>query len=287
MTGLAAVPYTELPHFKIKIDNIIYFTDNIYMLDYLVKSALRRKILKTLWTNQREGNIHELAQLVGVPYSHMYNELKEMYMAGLAHRHRSGNSLIYSANQHYSHAQLLRQLLTLDSLEKPGEPKEHSVQHPEAQNILSHLQYFETPLTGEFSLSTSLTIEETIVKSLELARWYPPIARVLPVVIHRNRKKIDLNLLVMLANKNSQKKALGFFLELTAILSGDHNLKSIAKKCRDRRYKRHEYFFYRQGKNKYFQRLTQKKTPTVAKKWHFLMNIELETFKSVYRKFAA
>jgi hypothetical protein len=52
----------------------------------------------------------------------------------------------------------------------------------------------------------------------------------------------------------------------------------------DKRRKKMELFFKTQKINKYEQNLAEKNTPTVARNWHFLMNMGLDSFETLFEK---
>jgi len=74
-------------------------------------------------------------------------------------------------------------------------------------------------------------------------------------------------------------------LELTGELSGDRRFARWAKPLRDRRVTSvHDFFEFPSAYGS--QDLANEKPPPVAEKWGFRMKLDLETFSSLFRKFA-
>jgi hypothetical protein len=107
----------------------------------------------------------------------------------------------------------------------------------------------------------------------------------LPLAIARNRALLDLPELRRLAVQRGQGSTLGFFLDLTAELSGDHGLARAARPLRPRRApKRASQFF--KVRSRLERRLAEAKTPDVARRWNFRMNMSMDSFASMFRKAA-
>jgi hypothetical protein len=60
-------------------------------------------------------------------------------------------------------------------------------------------------------------------------------------------------------------------------------MSEVAQEFFDKRYKSDKLFFSKQSK--YAKELALARTPELAKKWGWLMNMSMDTFESHYRKF--
>jgi DNA-binding phage protein len=125
--------------------------------------------------------------------------------------------------------------------------------------------------------------EYVLAEALSLARQDAAVARALPPAIARCRPHMDLVELRRLAVERRQERTLGFFLDLTAELSGDHGLARAARRLRPRSaLKRASQFF--PVRSRLERKLAEAKTPDVARRWNFRMNMSLDSFASMFRK---
>jgi hypothetical protein len=132
----------------------------------------------------------------------------------------------------------------------------------------------------------ALTPQEVLVRSLSLARRNPAVARVFPVVIARNRSCFDnFESVRKLAQSAGEADTLGFFLELTAELSGSDYFARLAGQLSEYRGRKVRSFFVPAGKSKYARHLDELNTPDAARRWNFRMNMNKESFASLFSKF--
>jgi len=191
------------------------------------------------------------------------------------------------ANPHFSMvAELLRPTglgLFVGKLDEPGE---HAPADPE--QIQAWLAHLGAPLYGSTAVKESDVPppEWALAEALPLARREPSVARAFPVALYRNRKRLDFSRLRRMAKERGQGRALGFFLELTAELSGDRALvreaRPLAREAR-RRVRASQFFKLRSATER---RLAELKTPAVARRWGFRMNMSDDSFASMFRKAA-
>lgn len=125
--------------------------------------------------------------------------------------------------------------------------------------------------------------EYVLAEALKLARQDATVARALPVALYRNRERLDLAELRRLAGERGEGRALGFFLELTAELAGDPSLARAARPLRPRRPRQRATQFF-PVRSRLERRLAEDKTPSVARRWDFRMNMGLDTFEGMFRK---
>jgi hypothetical protein len=139
-------------------------------------------------------------------------------------------------------------------------------------------------LHSEHSSRKPPPLEEVLAAALSCAHSDATVAGNLPIVLHRN-PTVNLDELRRVARLRSESQALGFFLELTDELSGQPRFSAQAKTLRDRRVRRMRNFFSPDGRFGPFEReLAEMNTPAVARRWHFLMNMPLDSFRSYFRK---
>ncbi len=259
---------------------MVYLTDNntMSLVNFLVTSNTRKDLLRLLWGEGVEASGHQLALLAKKTYSTVHGELEVMKAEGLVTSNREGRAEVFSKNDDYSSKKVLLMLF--------GIPKESHKDSDNVsdQDVRANLARFGVPIVTQAKATLNLSLEEALVHGLDLARKDSTVARALPVAFARNKKTLDLARLEYLARRNKVLPVLGFYLELTAVLSKDKKLQSFARNLKDRRRKKMEVFFKLQKTNKYEKNLTDKNTPLVARNWHFLMNLGMDSFESLFNK---
>lgn len=244
------------------------------MLDYLVTSRARRQLLRRLWADRARGSVSALARASGVSFAGAHRELEAMKAAGLALAERDGVATVYRANLAHPQADVLTALLA-------ARPPGHG--DSEAQRLRGQLAALGAPLAGPAPSSRRLPSEQVLADGLVLAHHSPTVARVLPVAFWRQREKLDYERLERAAALRDERQALGFYLELTGQLGGDQRLVRRARSLRDRRRTALRPFFSG-GRGSFALAAAQEKSPALARRWGFLMNMELESFATTFRK---
>ncbi len=121
------------------------------------------------------------------------------------------------------------------------------------------------------------------MEGVKLARTDATVARVIPIYFWKTRDDINIEKLERVARERGEKQAVGFFLDLTALLSSDRRLSEWSNRFRDHRFRTHDFF--ETPATRFTEALAEKRTPDVARKWGFKMNMELSSFESQFRKF--
>jgi hypothetical protein len=85
------------------------------------------------------------------------------------------------------------------------------------------------------------------------------------------------------AREQGAKQAVGFYLALTAELGGDAEMRRVAKTFRDHRVKSQRFF--ETPPSKQTEALERERTPKLARKWGFTMNLDQASFASTFEKF--
>ena len=165
-------------------------------------------------------------------------------------------------------------------------PAESAPADPE--RVQAWLAHLGAPLYGSTAVQASDVppLERVLAEALPLARREAALARALPLAFYRTRKRLDFKLLRRLASERGQGRTLGFFLDLTAELSGD---RALAREARPlvreaRRRERVSQFFKLRSATE--RRLAELKTPAVARRWGFRMNMSADSFASMFHKAA-
>jgi len=248
------------------------------LLSYLVTSRARRHLLRLLWADKVEGNVSNLARRSGVSFAAAHRELEAMRAEGLALSERDGAGLVYRANPGYREPSLVRRLLEEGAVESEPPPG------PDGERVRGWLAAAGAPLLGSQPVrDPGPRLEEVLAEGLALSHRDATVARVLPLVLWRHRDRLDHGRLVRAATRRNERQSLGFFLELTGRLGGDRRWASVWEALRDRRRTRVRPFFAgRQGRMALA--LARKKTPTLARRWGYLMNMGIDSFASAFAK---
>jgi hypothetical protein len=209
-----------------------------------------------------------------VSFGAAHRELEAMKAAGLTVAERNGVATVYRANLDHPQADILAALLK-------ASPLAHG--DLEEQRLRGRLAALGAPLGGPAPKSRPLFSEEVLADGLVLAHHSPTVARVLPVAFWRQRDKLDYERLERAATLRDERQALGFYLELTGQLGGDRRLVRRASGLRDRRRTALRPFFSG-GRGSFARAAAQEKSPALARRWGFLMNMELESFSTTFRK---
>lgn len=245
------------------------------MLAYLVTSKVRRRLLFLLWAERTRGSVAELAELAGAGFASVHGEVKEMQRVQLVMSQHEGGKEVYSANFDHPAAEALRALVT--SHEQRTVP-----QSEEDQTLKRKLVALGAPLRGVEPLAVEPSEQvATLVRGASLARRDAVVARSLPLCFWKLRASLDQKTLMELAPRAEDKHALGFLLEVTSELGGDRRLLGLAENLRDCRMTLVRDFFQSPGP----RRAAFRDFP-LAVKWGFRMNMDLDSFRSLFDKFA-
>lgn len=153
----------------------------------------------------------------------------------------------------------------------------------DADTVRAWLAHYGAPLYGASVANDVPAPEIVLTFALPLARQDPSVARALPVALYLNRKSLNFARLRDLANERGQGRVLGFFLELTSRLSGEPSLARAAKPLRPAAPRSNAIQFFG-VRSKLERRIAEMRTPQVAKRWNFRMNMDLDSFASMFNK---
>lgn len=245
-------------------------------------STARRELLRVLWRDGATGTVSELARLAHVAFASAYRELSGMKQVGLVTVERSGGaSEVFRANRASPVATAIEQLMAQGARRGGAARKEAPADDDELRRRLRTLG---APLLVDAAPARGAPpAEVTLAEGARLARRDATIARVLPVVLWRQREQLDWDRLRHEARRVGEKHAVGLMLELTAELAGEPRLAEEAAPLRDKRVRKLHDFFLGQ-KSVHERRLAELHTPAAARRWGFRMNQDLDSFASTFQK---
>lgn len=248
------------------------------LLSYLVPSRARCQLLRLLWVEGVQGSVSDLARRGRVSFAGAHRELESMRVEGLALSERVGAAVAYRANPRYPQAALLRRLLEETEVGPAPLPL------ADAERVRGWLAAVGAPLLGARLPEEPMPrLEEVLAEGLVLAHRDPTVARALPVALWRQRDRWNHDRLVQAATRRNERQALGFFLDLTGRLGGDPRWSALSNRLRDGRRSRAQPFF--SGRKGHLTlALSRKKSPPLALRWGYLMNMTLDTFEAVFAK---
>lgn len=243
------------------------------MLQYLVTSKVRRRLLTLLWGEKKRGSVAELAGLAGVAFASAHTELKAMQRAQLVECRREGGKDVYSANLDHPEA------ATLQALASAGMRRTAPPLTADDERLKRKLAALGARLQGVEPLGVApFDRMLALFQGALLARRDPVVARTLPLCFWNLRDTLDVKNLAELASRAEDRHALGFFLDLTGELGGDRRLSGLAEMLRDRRMTSVRDFF-QTGRREAVRDFP------LARKWGFQMNMGLDAFQSTFDKF--
>ena len=136
------------------------------------------------------------------------------------------------------------------------------------------------PLAG-WSPRTLLSPENAFVSALRFASKNAFLLRALPVVLARNWRSLDWAVLEESARAMGVLDRLGMVTELTGSLAGMPELTATAKRWWQPPAQT-SYFF--PPRNAFDKELAELRTPDVARRWGFLMNMGEDSFRDLFRR---
>jgi len=247
------------------------------MLDYLVTSRTRRALLELLWRDGVSGTATDLADKSGVAFAGAYKELKSMVEFKLAEVEWRRGGKVYSANRNHPMASLLRSLVKQSKTKK----SRHS---EESEKLRGNLAFLGLPVNArKVAPEPDVTMEALLADAADLAQVDASVARSLPVLFGKFGDSLDFDDLKHESWKRGNKHRVGFFLDLAGELFSNERLTEASKNFMDQRYTVPKQFFANQSKLS--QELAEMRTPSLAKKWGWRMNMGLDVFESTFEKF--
>lgn len=242
----------------------------------LFQSATRSAVLELLFVRGLSASVSELARRSGLSPRAVGNEVRHLLPTGLVHVDNVGGADVVRANTAHSAARHLRGLL-----QAPGEPAPDA---SEAKKVRESLAAWGAPLASVRPRKHH-SLNEVLLRGLEEARHDGTVLRVLPVVLTRHLSEVDWKGLLEDARRRKLKAELGFLVDVSAALMNDASLRAQVDSLHDRR--RRAMRFFPQVKSHYEAELAKQRSPDVAKRWGFWMNMSVDSFRGLLEKHGA
>jgi hypothetical protein len=242
-----------------------------YLADELLQCETRAGLLRSLLVERRPASVSELARRCRLSPRAVGREVEHLARLGLVHVTAVGPNHLVEADWENPACELLERLLTLETI-----PKSVSTQALR-ESLVAH----GAPLVGVSPVAHH-ALEATLVQGLQAARKDGMLLRVLPVVLAKNRQRVDWVTLKEEARKSCLKAELGFVLELTGTLLSDEPMKQLASELKDRRRTRMHYL--PEPKNQFERQVAEEASPRIARSWGFFMNVSEASFRSLLSK---
>ena len=138
------------------------------------------------------------------------------------------------------------------------------------------------PLAG-FRPQLHGSLESALARSLEFSRTNATLLRVLPIVLARWWRRLDWARLEQEARELGALETLGMLTELTASLA---NAPELAERARVWWRPVSEATFFFAPRNVFDEELARARTPLLARRWGYLMNMGDDSFRSLFERHA-
>jgi hypothetical protein len=160
------------------------------------------------------------------------------------------------------------------------------LQEAELRRVRDWLSKYGAPLShsGTPHAGPLPALDEILLDALRYSHLDATLARALPVFLWRNSSKFNLPSVARKAREAGQGCTLGFFLELTTELTNDDSFSSATAPLRSLRPSQPSYFF-QSGDSELERLVARRNTPEAARRWGFLMNMPVDSFRSLFLKF--
>jgi AcrR family transcriptional regulator len=247
-------------------------------LETLFPGKARRAVLAALFTEKHvEGmSMSELARRASLTPRAMAVEVRKLETSGFVSVEAVGTAYVVRPVASSPVVKALRAFLA--ATQAPLRSSDAG-----AKAVRASLTAFGA-LLPDAPDSRPLSLTETVLRGLALARDDATVFRTLPAVVAANAKAFDWVELKDRARHMKLKAELGMLLDLTADVSGDRTLHDHANELWDGRRKRLEYFPL--VGNTYEEQLADRRTPAAAARWGFRMNMPIDVFRSALVKHA-
>ncbi|HYO55945.1 hypothetical protein [Archangium sp.] len=130
-----------------------------------------------------------------------------------------------------------------------------------------------------------MSLEQALVHGLGLSHGHPALFRVLPLVLLRNAEALDWERLRALARDASVAAELGLMVELTAKAVGRPELMHGVSALRlppDGALR-----FFHEPRSEFGRELVRQRTPPVAKRWGFWLDMSEDSVRALVQKHGA
>jgi DNA-binding transcriptional ArsR family regulator len=235
----------------------------------LFQSRTRSAVLDLLFHQGLTATVSELARRSGLTPRSVAMEVRNLLRVGLVTVEAVGGADLVRPDLRHPAAPHIQGLLHIPALPATQEARD--------QQVRESLAALGAPLAGQRP-QEHLGLEDTLLAGLEAARSDGTLLRVLPVVLSKNLGRIDWRVVKEGARSRKLKAELGLLVDLTADLLDKPELRQRVADLHDRR--RRVPRFYPAVRSDFERRLAKERSPAVARRWGFLMNMSVESFRS-------
>lgn len=148
------------------------------------------------------------------------------------------------------------------------------------RQVRAELQALGAPLYGTPVEVDDL--EEALARGVFLARRDATVACVLPLCFAYAADRLDPDRLLAALKWTRDKRTVGFFLELTHVLTKDTRFRRWSRKFQVDVTEEQPFF---EEKTVFSRKLAEQNTPAVARVLGWRMNMPLDAFESMFRKY--
>jgi hypothetical protein len=242
----------------------------------LFQSTTRSAVLDLLFVKGVTASVSELARRSGLSPRSVGNEVRHLRPTGLVLVETLGGADVVRANRKHVGARHLTALL-----QTPTAPALNS---GDEKKVRESLAAWGAPLAGVRPVK-HLSLHGTLLQGLQEAQKDGTVLRVLPTVLALHASEVDWPSLREEARRQKLKAELGLLVELTASVTDNVELRAQATGLQDRRRKKMR--FLPEVKNRYEAELAKQRSPEVAGRWGFWMNMSEDSFRGVFEKHRA
>ncbi|HWU44609.1 MAG TPA: hypothetical protein VN132_14255 [Bdellovibrio sp.] len=249
------------------------------LADFFFKNDEQKKLAQLVWAESLEASVREFSLMSGLNYATTYELLHRMEELGLVKRTVKGRSTLYSSTLSKDEKALFMKLAPTVSSQQQKKIK-----------FGDTLLKLGLPYRGKSEDLGSEYVadnEELVVHAVWRAKKNSTLARALPVMLAQQLTTLNPHRLMYWAKQYKVKREFGFFIDLTGLLSGNRNLRKLARDFHDQRWSQDEFLFSNEENLTGFQsQLVEQNTPDLARWWHLKMNMGMDSFESLFQKFS-
>lgn len=247
------------------------------VLRALLGDSARQRLVEWALEHEMARSESELARALGLTPRSVRNELCLMEDQGLVRRERVGREDRVLVVREHPAWEALGQLAHLEprTLRQAGD-----------ERTRRELVAAGAPLTGTGEPVVSpRPLEALLVDAVDLARRDATVLRVLPTFVAMHERRLRWETLVVLARRARRSAELGVVVALAAEACDRPQLARWAELLKDGR-RKGVRSFHAHELSSFELRLAQARTPKAAQEWGFLMNMDLDAFRTTWRRHA-
>lgn len=140
---------------------------------------------------------------------------------------------------------------------------------------------YGAPLAG-YPAARDMSLEAAVVSALGRLEDDSTLTLVLPVVLAKNARHLDLTALTAEAKAAGLLARLGMLLDVTAEVTPLHSVREVA--CQLFAFRNPEPVFLPAPRSRFGEQLARLRTPSMVRRWGFLMNVSEDSLRTFARK---